>query len=51
VADKNGARRLLTPEQARRQRRRSVAIAVLLAALVALFYAIAVLRGPGVVHN
>jgi ferric-dicitrate binding protein FerR (iron transport regulator) len=45
------ARRVLTPEQARRRRRRSVALAVVLALLVVLFYALAIVRGPGVLHN
>jgi predicted nucleic acid-binding Zn ribbon protein len=45
------ARRTLTPEQARRRRRRSVALAFLLAALVVLFYVLALVRGPGVLHN
>jgi hypothetical protein len=34
----------LTPEQARRRRRRSLAIGLLLAAVVALFYVLAVYR-------
>ena len=34
----------LTPEQKRRRRRRSVAIGLLLAAVVALFYVLAVYR-------
>jgi hypothetical protein len=33
------------------RRRRSVALAVLLAVLVVLFYVIALLRGPGVLHE
>jgi ferric-dicitrate binding protein FerR (iron transport regulator) len=45
------ARRAITPEQAKRRRRRSVALAIVLAVLVALFYVLAVVRGPGVLHN
>jgi hypothetical protein len=41
----------LTPEQARRRRRRSVALAFVLALLVVLFYVLALLRGPGVLHS
>jgi len=50
VADPD-ARPILTPEQARRRRRRSVALALLLAFLVVLFYVLALVRGPGVLHN
>jgi len=39
----------LTPEQARRRRRRSVAIAFILAGLVVLFYIIAIMHGPAIV--
>jgi Na+(H+)/acetate symporter ActP len=38
-------------EQTRRRNRRSVAIALLLAVLVVLFYVMAVLQGPGVVSR
>jgi len=41
----------LTSEQARRRRRRSVALAFVLAALVVIFYVLALVRGPGVLHN
>ena len=51
VPDQHEPPRSLTPEQARRRRRRSVALAVLLAVLVVLFYVIALLRGPGVLHG
>ena len=37
-------------EQARRQRRRSIALAVGLAAVAVLFYLITVVRGPGVLQ-
>jgi hypothetical protein len=50
VADRNEQRHL-TAEQARRRRRRSVALALLLAALVVVFYIMALVRGPGVLHN
>jgi hypothetical protein len=43
---------ILTPEQKRRQRARSVAIAVALGALVVLFYAITIVKlGPGVLNR
>jgi len=45
------ARRVLTPEQASRRRRRSVALALLLGFLVVLFYVLALVRGPGILHN
>jgi len=51
VPDQHEPPRSLTPEQATRRRRRSVALAVLLAVLVMLFYVIALLRGPGVLHE
>ena len=41
----------LTPEQARRRRRRSIALAVLLAGLVVLFYVMALVHGPGVIDR
>jgi hypothetical protein len=41
----------LSAEQARRRRRRSIAIALVLAGLAILFYALAVLRGPGVLDR
>lgn len=41
-----------TDEQRRRQRGRSIAIAVVLAALVALFYAVTIVKlGPGVIER
>lgn len=43
---------ILTPEQKRRQRARSVAIALALGALVVLFYAITIVKlGPGVLNR
>jgi hypothetical protein len=45
------APRVLTPEQVRRRRRRSIALALALGFLVVLFYVLAVIRGPGVLHN
>jgi hypothetical protein len=39
---------VLTPEQKRRQRTRSIAIAVALGVLVAIFYAVTLVKGPGV---
>ena len=45
------APRRLSPEQAQRQRRRSVALAVLLAVLALLFYILAVVKGPGTIDR
>ena len=43
---------VLTEEQKRRRRRRSVAIALALAVLVALFYAVTIVKlGPGVLRR
>ncbi len=42
---------VLTPEQQRRRRQRSIAIALVLAALVILFYAVTLVKGPGVMHR
>ncbi len=44
-------RRAFSAEQARRRRRRSIALALALAMLVVLFYALAVLRGPGILDR
>jgi ABC-type transporter Mla subunit MlaD len=41
----------LSPEQMRRRRRRSIAIALLLGALAVLFYVMALLNGPGVLER
>lgn len=51
--DRDGDRGIvLTPEQLRRRRARSIAIAVALAALVALFYAVTIVKlGPGVLRR
>jgi predicted nucleic acid-binding Zn ribbon protein len=51
VADADEPRLVLTPEQARRRRRRSVAMALLLALLVVLFYVMAIMHGPGILHE
>ena len=42
---------VLTEAQKRARRSRSIAIAVTLAALVILFYAITLVKGPGVLHR
>jgi hypothetical protein len=42
---------VLTEAQRRARRSRSIAIAVALAALVILFYAITLVKGPGVLHR
>jgi hypothetical protein len=47
----NDSRRILTPEQARRRRRRSVALAVVLAVLAVLFYVMAILHGPSILNR
>ena len=39
---------ILTEQQKRRRRERSIAIALALAALVILFYAMTLVKGPGV---
>ncbi|MES0809626.1 MULTISPECIES: hypothetical protein [unclassified Roseibium] len=42
----------LTPEQAKKRRSRSIAIAIVLAALVALFYVVTIVKlGPGVIDR
>jgi fatty acid desaturase len=41
----------LTEEQRRRRRSRSIAIAIALAVLVALFYAVTLVKGPGVLQR
>ena len=41
----------LTPEQLRRRRARSIAIALALGALVLLFYAVTIVKGPGVLNR
>jgi hypothetical protein len=42
---------VLTEAQRRARRSRSIAIAIALAALVVLFYAITLVKGPGVLHR
>jgi hypothetical protein len=42
---------VLTEEQVRRRRARSIAIALALAALVLLFYAVTLVKGPGVLNR
>jgi hypothetical protein len=42
---------VLTPEQKRAQRQRSIAIAVLLGILVVLFYLVTLVKGPGVLNR
>ena len=41
----------LTPEQIRRRRQRNIAMAIALAALVVLFYAVSFVKGPGVINQ
>jgi hypothetical protein len=42
---------VLTEEQRRRRRNRSIALALVLAALVVLFYAVTLVKGPGVLQR
>ena len=42
---------VLTPEQTRARRQRSVALAVLLGVLVVLFYVVTLTKGPGVLNR
>lgn len=42
---------VLSEEQKRAQRARSIAIALALAALVILFYAVTLVKGPGVMNR
>jgi len=42
---------VLTEAQKRARRQRSIAIALALGALVILFYAITLVKGPGVLHR
>jgi hypothetical protein len=42
---------VLTAEQQRRRRARSVALAIVLAALVVLFYAVTMVKGPGILNR
>jgi hypothetical protein len=51
VVEQDEPRRSLTPEQTRRRRRRSLALAMLLAFLVVLFYVMALMHGPDILHD
>jgi hypothetical protein len=42
---------VLTPEQKRARRQRSIAIAVLLGVLAVLFYVVTLVKGPGVLNR
>jgi hypothetical protein len=42
---------VLTEEQKRARRGRSIAIALVLGALVVLFYIVTLVKGPGVLHR
>ena len=42
---------VLTPEQKRARRQRSIALAVLLGALVVLFYLVTLVKGPGILNR
>jgi hypothetical protein len=42
---------VLTPEQKRAQRQRSIAIAISLGILVVLFYLVTLAKGPGVLNR
>lgn len=41
----------LTPEQIRVRRQRSIAMALVLAALVVLFYIVSFVKGPGIMNQ
>lgn len=49
--DKEPRRIKLTPEQEKARRARSIAIGVALGLLVLLFYAVTLVKGPGVLIN
>ena len=52
VADQNDQDGIvLTPEQKRARRQRSIAIAVLLGVLAVLFYMVTLVKGPGVLNR
>jgi hypothetical protein len=51
MADKPEEGIVLTEEQLRRRRQRSIAIAIVLVALIALFYAVTLVKGPGILHR
>lgn len=42
---------VLTPEQKRARRQRSIALAILLGILVVLFYLVTLTKGPGVLNR
>lgn len=42
---------VLTEEQKRRRRARSIAIAIVLGALVVLFYVVTLVKGPGILNR
>lgn len=42
---------VLTEEQKRRRRSRSVALAIVLGVLVVLFYAVTMVKGPGILNR
>jgi hypothetical protein len=42
---------VLTPEQKRARRQRSVALAILLGVLVVLFYVVTLTKGPGILNR
>jgi hypothetical protein len=42
---------VLTPEQKRARRQRSIAIAILLVVLAVLFYMVTLVKGPGVLNR
>jgi hypothetical protein len=49
--DDKPERIVLTPEQLRKRRARSIAIAIALGALVILFYIVTLVQGPGVLNQ
>jgi hypothetical protein len=49
--DEEPVRIVLTEEQKRRRRARSIAIALALGALVLLFYAVTLVKGPAVLNR
>ena len=49
--DENGPGIVLTEEQKKRRRARSIAIALALGALVLLFYAVTLVKGPAVLNR
>ncbi|MCC6890135.1 MAG: hypothetical protein IT536_16520 [Hyphomicrobiales bacterium] len=49
--DQTPERRELTEEEKRSRRSRSIALALLLAALVVLFYVVTLVKGPGILNR